>query len=344
MRARPAFPFLLAALVPMAAAAAPVPPSPAPGPRIIGLPGAPATGVGMDYIAHDPARHRVWVPAGNTGRVDVIDTVSGAVTEVPGFPTREFTRDGRTRTAGPSSVALGDGVAYVGNRGDDSVCLVDAASLQKGACAKLPSMPDALAVVAASHEVWVTTPRTSSIVVLDTSRAGALAVKQTFTTPGEPECLLTDARRGVVYTNLEDRDRTLALDVKTRAVVHTWEPRCGEKGPRGLALDGTGDALFVACTDRVQVLDAAHEGRLLSSMPVGEGVDAIDYVSERKELVAAAGGAGVLVIGGFDGRTLTAKTKVATAPGARNAVAAEGGAVYVTDSRRGAILVVEPPR
>src|SRR3989442_1749270 len=92
-----------------AAAAAPV--------QSIALPGAPADGVFMDYIAYDRAHRRVWVPAGNTGRVDVIDVGSGKVTEVGGFPTQEMERRGKKRTVGPSSASVGDGVVYVGNRG-----------------------------------------------------------------------------------------------------------------------------------------------------------------------------------------------------------------------------------
>src|SRR5882762_51002 len=82
------------------------------------LPGAPAGGVFMDYIAYDRAHHRVWVPAGNTGRVDVIDTTSDAIGQVQGFPTAEVERRGTKRTVGPSAVTIGDGVVYIGNRGD----------------------------------------------------------------------------------------------------------------------------------------------------------------------------------------------------------------------------------
>ena len=42
------------------------------------LPGGPP--VGMDYLAYDPGSGLVWVPAGNTGRVDVVDTMTGKLT------------------------------------------------------------------------------------------------------------------------------------------------------------------------------------------------------------------------------------------------------------------------
>ena len=51
----------------------------------IALPGGPP--VSMDYLAYDAKNDRVWVPAGNTGTVDVIDAKTGTVTAVKGFGT-----------------------------------------------------------------------------------------------------------------------------------------------------------------------------------------------------------------------------------------------------------------
>ena len=40
------------------------------------LPGGTPDGISMDYIAFDPRTNTVWVPAGNSGRVDVIDAAT----------------------------------------------------------------------------------------------------------------------------------------------------------------------------------------------------------------------------------------------------------------------------
>ena len=90
--------------------------------RGIDLPDAPTGGVFMDYIAYDRGHHRVWVPAGNTGSVDVVDTATGQVARIEGFPTREVNRHGTMRTIGPNSATVGPDVVYIGNRGDSSVC------------------------------------------------------------------------------------------------------------------------------------------------------------------------------------------------------------------------------
>jgi len=315
-------------------------------PRVHGivLPGAPPTGdVFMDYIAYDRAHGRVWVPAGNTGSVDVLDATSDRVVRIEGFSTAEIERHGTKRTVGPSSVTVGDGVVYVGNRGDSSVCAIDAAALKKLGCVKLDAAPDGLAYVAAMHEVWVTTPRDKSIHIVDVARPDALAAKGRIRFEGEPEGFAVDDTRGLFYTNLEDADRTLVIDVKTHEIIHTWMPACGSDGPRGLALDEHLDFLFVACTDHVVVLDAGHDGKHLSSVVTGPGLDNIDYVARRRELFAAASRAATLTVARVDAHgTLTAVAVVPTAPGARNAVATEEGTAFLTDSPEGKILVVSP--
>jgi DNA-binding beta-propeller fold protein YncE len=328
-------------------AAPPAPDKARPAPRSIALPGAPATGgVGMDFIAYDAAHGRVWVPAGNTGSVDVIEVATDKVTRIEGFATKEVERNGRKRTLGPSSVAIGDGVVLVGNRGDDTICVLDAASLKKGPCIKLESMPDAIAVVPSAKEAWVTTQANDSIVVLDIASPAALTVKATIVVPGSPECLAVDDGRGLVYTNLEDKGKTVAVDVKTRKVTKTWLPECGgEATPGGLALDARLNFLFVGCGSKVQLLDAGHDGKHLATLEVGDGIDAIEYLESRHELFAAASRAGRMVVATVDAHgALTAKETITTAASARNAVATEKGVAYLTDSKDGAILVVDPAR
>jgi DNA-binding beta-propeller fold protein YncE len=126
-------------------------------------------------------------------------------------------------------------------------------------------------------------------------------------------------------------------------VVATWDPQCGKAGPRGLALDRSRNWLMVACTDHVAVLDAGNGGKLLSTLKVGEGIDNLDYLEARHELYVAAGKAATLTIATLgDQGTLTTRDTVATAQGARNAVAASSGVAYLTDSAGGKILVVGP--
>src|SRR5205807_7484481 len=128
----------------------------------------------------------------------------------------------------------------------------------------------------------------------------------------------------------------LSIDVRSRKISETWLPGCGEDGPKGLALDQQLDYLFVACSDHVIALDAGHQGKLLSRIDTGEGVDNIDYVPKRHELYAAASRAAKLTVARIDKQGMLAPAAVIqTATGARNAVATDEGAAYLTDSPEG---------
>jgi DNA-binding beta-propeller fold protein YncE len=249
----------------------------------------------------------------------------------------------RKRIVGPSSATVGSGWVYVGNRGDSTVCAINATSLARGTCRHLDSMPDGLAYVAATKEVWVTTPRDKSIRILDEA---TLADKAKLTFEGNPEGFAVDAKRGRFYTNLEDKDRTLAIDLKTHQTVATWLPACGADGPHGLRVDAQAGQLFVACSTRVEVLDAAHDGAVLSSLDTGDGVDDIDYAPATHLLYVGAARAGKLTIASADAHgKLTLFAKVPTHLGARNPAVTDRGAVYLAHSALGGLsdlIVVEP--
>lgn len=320
--------------------------SAAPAPvRAIALPGAPPTGgVLMDYLAYDRAHHRVWVPAGNTGRVAVLDVASGQLSTVDGFPTAEVERNGTKRSVGPSSATVGEGYVFVGNRGDQTVCAIEADALVKAGCVTLESMPDGLAYVASTREVWATTPRDRSIVVIDAATPAHPAIKARIALEGEPEGFAVDDAHGVFYTNLEDKDRTLAIDIQRRQIAATWNPGCGDGGPKGLALDRQRGFLFVACTDRVKALDAGHGGKELAAIEAGAGIDNIEYLEARGWLYVGAARAGKLTIASIGASGAFERTAVLqTANGARNPVVAEDGTAYLTDSPEGKLLIVSPP-
>jgi DNA-binding beta-propeller fold protein YncE len=308
----------------------------------IALPGGPP--VGMDYLAYDASNGRVWVPAGNTGNVDVVDVATGKVTTLGGFATRPSQRPGRPNM-GPSSAAVGDGVVWVGNRGDDRVCGFDARSLKKGPCVGLASMPDGLAWVAPTRELWATTPRNHTLPVLSVKGGGrSIETAASIALEGSPEGYAVDAGRGTFYTNLEDKDLTLALDVKTRKVTGSFAPGCGAEGPRGLALDGARRLLFVACTAGAVTLDLAHGGKVVGRITTGGGVDNIDYHAGKRLLYLASGKDGTLTfVRVGDSGELAGAGTAPTGKGARNPVVDTRGVAYVADTAAGRLIVVEPP-
>jgi len=315
--------------------------SPQPEPELtistIALPGGTADGIAMDYLLFDPRTHAVWVPAGNTGSVDVVDTATAKVTRIEGFATQELERRGTKRTVGPSSATLGDaGTVYVGNRGDFSICAVDEHTLAKRTCGTLDAMPDGIAFVATTHEVWVTTPRDKSIRILD---ATTLAQKARLPFEGEPEGFAVDGAHGRFYTNLEDKDQTLAIALDTHAIAATWQPKCGEDGPHGLRfVEGEG-RLLVACSAELRAIDTAT-GTVVGTLAVDDGVDDLDYDAATHTVYAGGAKAGALAIATLAPTgALALRTHVPTRPGARNGVVADGK-VYLAHGKGSELVVV----
>src|SRR5712692_10154153 len=174
--------------------------------EFIALPGGPPAG--MDYLAYDAQSGLLFVPASNTGKVDVIDTRTGKVQSIDGWKTEKRGE----RVAGVTAATTGGGYAYIGNRADTSVCAVEIKSLSRKGCVALTSMPDGVFYVGATKEVWVTTPRDKSMQILSLKDPAAPAQAGTIKLDGEPEGYAVDEEHGVVFTNLEDKDKTLSID------------------------------------------------------------------------------------------------------------------------------------
>jgi len=199
--------------------------------------------------------------------------------------------------------------------------------------------------VAPAKEVWVTTPRDHSIAVLDASKPDVLAPKTLIRLDGAPEGYAVDEGRGLFFTNLEDKDRTLVIDVKTHKPIGVaWKPDCGPDGPRGIAVERQHRFVFVACTDHVVVLDGAHEGGALAKLDTGAGVDNIDWLEGRRLLFVGAAKAGRLTVAHVDDDGHVALVATGDSPeGARNPVADANGNAYEADPVNARVLVFPAP-
>lgn len=313
----------------------------------IKLPGATGA-VALDYFAYDRATGKLWVPASNTGSVDVIDEVTDAVSQITGFETGEIERRGRKATVGPTSASVGDGVIYIGNRGDATICAIDAKSLARLECVPVSAdhsvTPDGVVYVAAARELWLTlrpkagdSAAAKSIEIFDASDPRHLKPKTKISLDGLAEGYAVDNQRGLFYTNIEESGRTIAIDVHSRKVVATWNP--GSSDLQGLALDDSRRFLFVACSDHVVSLDAGHDGKITDSIITGAGLDNIDYSAGAKLLYAAASQAATLSVAEVDDHgKFHLKATVPTVKGARGVIAGKGETGYLIDPVEGRIL------
>lgn len=105
---------------------------------------------------------------------------------------------------------------------------------------------------------------------------------------GAPEFAVADGK-GLIYNNLEDKSSLNVIDTKTFKVTANYAlSPCG--GPTGLAIDKENQKLFTVCRENkgLSVVDISS-GKVLQTLPIGAGVDAVVYDPATKLLIASNG-------------------------------------------------------
>ena len=93
---------------------------------------------------------------------------------------------------------------------------------------------------------------------------------------GGPEFAVADGE-GKIYNNLEDKNSLNVIDSKTLKVISNFPlSPCG--GPTGLALDKSQNRLFTVCRqDKGMSVVDMTSGKVIKTLPIGAGVDAVVY-------------------------------------------------------------------
>jgi len=257
---------------------------------------------GWDYLSHDPAANRLYVTRGN--RVQVVDPETGAVVgEVADTP-------------GVHGVALAPelGKGYTSNGRDNSVGVFDLKTLK--ALARVPTPaglnPDFIVYDAVTRRVFAFNGRSANASVIDATTDTLVA---TIALRGKPEAAVADGRGGV-YVDIEDTDELTAIDAAAATVTATW-PLKGCKEPAGLALDAQTRRLFVGCHNRTLLVVDANSGAVLSTLPIGAGVDANAYDPLTRQVFSSQGDGTMSVISAPGGDRYSVAQTATTRLGAR---------------------------
>ena len=296
-------------------------------------------GIGLDDLAFVPSLHRVVVPAGRTGRLDLIDPQTRKLTQIGGFQTSAPAAGGHG--AGPTSVDAGKGYLLAIDRTALRLSVVDPKKGTIVAGAPLAGSPDYVRYVAATNEAWVTEPDNDGIEIFALSAADPPVPSHAafLAIPGGPESLVIDGGARRVYANLW-KSSTVVIDLKARQVVQTWPNGC--EGSRGLAMDAGRKLLFVGCAEGgADVLGLAHGGAIEDRFRFGAGTDIVAYSPSLHHLYVPASKTGRMAVVRVanDGK-LSQLGAVTTAQGAHCAVADDKDQVWICDPKAGGLLVV----
>ncbi len=242
---------------------------------------------GYDYLSIDAVNNRLYVSHGTA--VNVIDLATeksiGTISDMKGVHgiaivnhlNKGFISDGRANAA----------------------VVFDLKTLKTIATISLTNVngPDAIMYDPFSDRVFTFCGESNNAAVIDPQ-----TMKQTGTVAlgGGPEFAVSDGK-GKIYNNLEDKNSMNVIDAKAMKVLHNYPlSPCGT--PTGLALDAKNKRLFTVCRENkgLSVVDETS-GKVIATVPIGAGVDAVAYDPATKLIFASNG----------DGTTTIIKQKTA---------------------------------
>ena len=238
---------------------------------------------GWDYVGVDSAARRVYVSHGS--HVVVLNADSYAVVgDIPD-------------TQGVHGIAIATdlGRGFTSNGRANTVTIFDLKTLKSLGTVKAGSNPDAIVYDPATKRVFTMNGRsqdTTAINAADGSVVGTLALG------GKPEFAVADGQ-GNIYVNIEDKSELVHFDSKDLKVLHRW-PMAPCQEPSGLAGDLKSRRLFAGCDNKMMAVINADNGKVVASVPIGEGVDANGFDPETN-LAFASTGDGNLTVAHEDG-------------------------------------------
>jgi DNA-binding beta-propeller fold protein YncE len=101
--------------------------------------------------------------------------------------------------------------------------------------------------------------------------------------------------KGTGFVNLEESATMVSFDPKNLTVKQKW-PITGCKTPTGLAIDAPNSRLFIGCRSKVLAVMDASNGKVITTLPIGERVDAVAFDADHKLIFASNGDGTVSVV------------------------------------------------
>jgi DNA-binding beta-propeller fold protein YncE len=230
-----------------------------------------------DYLAIDQQARRLYIS--RWSHVMVVDADSfQSVGDIPGIQ-------------GVHGIAIAPefGKGFITEDEANRITIFDLRTLKKTATAKTGNSPDGMIYDSASKRVFVFSG--DGKVTAVNAKTGEVVGSATL--GGSPEFAASDGR-GHIYNNLEDKSEVVQIDSRNLRILNRWSLAPG-KSPSGMAIDAVHHRLFVGCRNRKLVVMDSDTGKVVTTVPIGDGVDANRF-DPATNLVFSSNGVGTLTV------------------------------------------------
>lgn len=303
------------------------------------IPGG-AGGIGFDDLRFCRHLEKLLVPAGGTGRLDLLDPESGRIEAVEGFGSAGAeVRTRHSHDEGTTSADCSNTWLFAIDHDGRKLEVVDPTSRRIVASTALRGDPDYVRWVEPQSEIWVTEPRSEQIEAFRVSAGGSrLTAKAVISVPGGPESLVIDESHNRAYSNLW-HDRTVVLSLTEHSIVQYWVNGC--RGSRGLALDSRKGLLFVGCSEGGAAVLSTADGSILDTQSGGSGVDIVAYDESLRRLYVPSSRAGTMSVFSVSGAGELRRVAIVQTTAGAHCVAVDGWhQAWVCDPAHGRLLRV----
>jgi YVTN family beta-propeller protein len=231
---------------------------------------------GWDYLMADAAGRRLYISHGT--QVDVLDMdqnkVVGHIANTPGV----------------HGIALSPDRGFTSNGKEGTMAIFDLRTLSILARVSVGENPDTILYDPASKHVFTFNGRSQDVTAVDPATAQVVG---RLPLGGKPEFAVVDGS-GMMYDDLEDQSQLAALETRGLTVKARW-PVAPCEGPSSLAMDIAHRRLFAGCGNRTMAVVDADNGHVITTLPIGDHVDATVFDPETA-LIFNSNGDGTLTI------------------------------------------------
>src|SRR5260370_14744494 len=236
---------------------------------------------GWDYLTYDAVGKRLFISRAT--RVQVVDTDKGTV----------IAEDAKRAGVDGVAMAQDQNKGCTSNGRENTGTVFDLKTLKETSRIKLPdgdTNPDAIVYDAASKRVFTFNGRSKNATAIDATND---TVVGSIPLHGKPEFAAADGK-GMIYVNIEDTNEIQAIDSKKGTVTNSW-PITGCEEPSGMGMDTTSRSICSACHDKVVAVFNPDAAKVLTTVPIGDGVDANAF-DPGANLAFSSNGDGTLTV------------------------------------------------
>ncbi len=234
---------------------------------------------GWDYLALDTVGHRLFI--GRQDRIMVVDPSNGELLgQIQGL-----------NRAHGVAFDYADNHGFATSGGDSTVVMFDLKTLKVLGRTIAAVDCDAILFDPATKRIFTLNGDAHSASVIDPVSGRRIA---NIPLGAKPEFGVS-AGDGKVYANLESTSEVAEIDAAAMKVTRRWSIKPCES-PSGLAIDVAHHRLFSVCHSQAMGISDTEAGRLVTTVPIGSGVDAARFDPATQDAFASNGDGTITVV------------------------------------------------